>query len=64
MIIDDPIEGNETYLDASSDKKDEIKLAENADTVKNRARTLRLIITRNEQIYGRSSEAEDTNKDM
>lgn len=64
MIIDDLIESNETYLDASSDKKDEIKLAENADTVKNRARTLRLIITRNEQIYRRSSEAEDTNKDM
>ncbi len=61
---DDLIESNETYLDASSDKKGEIKLAKNADTVKNRVRTLRLIITRNEQIYGLSSEAEDTNKDM
>ena len=64
MIIDDLIESNETYLDASSDKKGEIKLAKNADTVKNRVRTLRLIITRNEQIYGLSGEAEDTNKDM
>lgn len=64
MIIDDLIESNETYLDASSDKKDEIKLAEKADTVKNRARTIRLLITRNEQIYRLSSETEDTNKDM
>lgn len=63
-MIDDLIESNETYLADSSDKKDEIKLAENADTVKNRARTLRLIITRNEQIYGLSGEAEDTNEDM
>lgn len=63
-MIDDLIESNETYLADSSDKKDEIKLAENADTVKNRARTLRLIITRNDQIYGLSGEVEDTNEDM
>ena len=28
MIIDDLIKSNKTYLDAASDKKDEIKLAE------------------------------------
>ena len=63
-MIDDLIERNGKYLDASSDEKDKIKLAENADTVKHRARTLRLIITRNEQIYVLSGEAEDINEDM